>query len=124
MNPNIDRSRRGSARSARLQIGFVCEFTRQSFRASFSLRELRFATGTFAGSQVRVLVRHVGSDVGPPLPDTDLTTASQDPSVYHAGETNLSGAISLFKTGYTAKLQPAKGVAAVQTAGTDRPDPA
>src|SRR5262245_18464219 len=32
-----------------------------------ALRELRFATGTFAGSDVRVLVRHVGADVGPPL---------------------------------------------------------
>src|SRR6266478_5481814 len=65
-----------------------------------SLRELRYATGTFAGSDVRVLVRHVGSDVGPPLPDMDLTTASQDPSVYRAGETNLAGAINSFKVGY------------------------
>ncbi len=72
-----------------------------------SLRELRYATGTFAGSDVRVLVRHVGSDVGPPLPDMDLTTASQDPSVYRAGETNLAGAISSFKGGYenTSNLQ-------------------
>jgi hypothetical protein len=89
-----------------------------------ALRELRFATGTFVGSDVRVLVRHVGSDVGPPLPDMDLTTASQNPSVYHAGETNLSGAINSFKTGYTAKLPPAKAVATVQTAATDPPDPA
>ncbi len=30
----------------------------------------------------------------------DLTTASQDPSVYRAGETNLAGAIGSFKVGY------------------------
>jgi hypothetical protein len=65
-----------------------------------ALRELRYATGTFTGSDARVLVRHVGSDVGPPLPDMDLTTASQDPSVYRAGETNLAGAIDSFKVGY------------------------
>jgi len=88
-----------------------------------ALRELRFATGMFAGSDVRVLVRHVGSTVGPPLPDMDLTTASQDPSVYRAGETNLSGAISAFKTGYVDKPSLPKPVATVQTAGTDPPDP-
>jgi hypothetical protein len=62
-----------------------------------ALRELRYATGTFGDADLRVLVRHVGANVGPALPDMDLTTASQDPSVYHAGETNLAGAISSFK---------------------------
>jgi hypothetical protein len=65
-----------------------------------ALRELRYATGTFGKSDVKVLVRHVGLDIGPPLPDMELTTASQDPSVYRAGETNLAGAISSFKVGY------------------------
>ena len=88
-----------------------------------ALRELRFATGTFAGSDVRVLVRRVGSEVGPPLPDMDLTTASQDPSVYRAGETNLSGAINAFKTGYADKPSPPKASATVQTASTDAADP-
>ena len=88
-----------------------------------ALRELRFATSTFAGSDVRVLVRHVGSEVGPPLSDMNLTTASQDPSVYRAGETNLAGAISAFKTGYANKGGPPKAAVTVQTAGTDPPDP-
>lgn len=70
-----------------------------------TLRELRYATGTFGGADVRVLVRHVGSDVGPQLPDMDLTTASQDPSVYRAGETNLAGAISAFKVGFQQNSQ-------------------
>jgi hypothetical protein len=71
-----------------------------------TLRELRYATGTFSGgSNVRVLVRRVGADVGPPLPDMDLTTASQDPSVFRSGETNLAGAISSFKIGSLAQLQ-------------------
>jgi hypothetical protein len=87
-----------------------------------ALRELRFATGTFAGSDVRVVVRHVGSQIGPPLPDMDLTTASQDPSIYHAGETNLSGAIGAFKTGYSDKPVASRTAATVQTAG-DLPDP-
>lgn len=62
-----------------------------------ALRELRYATGTFGNSDVRVLVRHVGSDIGPALPDMDLTTASQDPSLFRDGETNLAGAISSFR---------------------------
>lgn len=62
-----------------------------------ALRELRYATGTFGNSDVKVLVRHVGSDIGPLLPDMDLTTASQDPSLFRAGETNLAGAISSFR---------------------------
>lgn len=73
-----------------------------------TLRELRYATGTFGGSDLRVLVRHVGSEVGPPLPDMDLTTASQDPSMYRAGETNLAGAISAFKAGFPQNSQTSK----------------
>jgi hypothetical protein len=89
-----------------------------------ALRELRFATGTFAGSDVRVLVRHVGSQIGAPLPDMDLTTASQDPSVYHAGETNLAGAISSFKVGYqNVVAKPGMGSNGDQSAVNDPPDP-
>jgi len=87
-----------------------------------ALRELRFATGTFAGSDSRVLVRHVGAQVGPPLPDMELTTASQDPSVYRAGETNLSGALSAFKAGYSNPGEP-RNASPEQAAAVDPPDP-
>src|SRR3989442_3194204 len=41
-----------------------------------TLRELRYAIGTFSGgTDVKVLVRHVGSDIGPLVTDMDLTTA-------------------------------------------------
>jgi hypothetical protein len=63
-----------------------------------TLRELRYATGTFGDSNAKVLVRRVASAVGPPLTDMELTTASQDQSVYRGGETNLAGAIGSFKS--------------------------
>lgn len=89
-----------------------------------TLRELRFATGTFAGPDVRVSVRRVGSAIGPPLPDMDLTTASQDPSVYRAGETNLSGAISAFKVGYQPNgTQLKQSATPTRSNGTDSPEP-
>ena len=62
-----------------------------------TLRELRFATGTFANSDAKVLVRRIASDVGPALADMELTSASQDQSVYQGGETNLAGAIQSFR---------------------------
>jgi hypothetical protein len=68
-----------------------------------TLRELRYATGTFDNSDVRVVVRRVASDVGPPLTDMELTTASQDQGIYTGGETNLAGAIATFKSGYTTQ---------------------
>ena len=61
-----------------------------------TLRELRYATGTFGTSNAKVLVRRIAADVGPALSDMELTTASQDQSVYRGGETNLAGAISKF----------------------------
>ena len=61
-----------------------------------TLRELRYATGTFGNSNAKVLVRRIASDVGPALTDMELTTASQDQNVYRGGETNLAGAISSF----------------------------
>src|SRR5690348_9052041 len=57
-----------------------------------SLRELRYATGTFANSDVKVSVRRVASQVGPPLTDMELTNASQNQNLYNGGETNLAGA--------------------------------
>ncbi|MDX6443916.1 MAG: hypothetical protein QOH71_990 [Blastocatellia bacterium] len=87
-----------------------------------ALRELRYATGTFAASDVRVLVRHVGADVGPPLPDMDLTTASQDPSVYRAGETNLAGAINSFKVGYQNPGSAQRKAAPQGDGNADPPD--
>jgi hypothetical protein len=63
-----------------------------------TLRELRFATGTFAGSDAKVLVRRIASDVGPALADMELTSASQDQTIYRGGETNLAGAIQSFRT--------------------------
>jgi hypothetical protein len=62
-----------------------------------TLRELRFATGTFGGPDVKVSVRHIAATVGPALTDMELTNASQDQNVYRGGETNLAGAISSFK---------------------------
>ncbi|HEY0764812.1 MAG TPA: hypothetical protein VGD61_20710 [Pyrinomonadaceae bacterium] len=61
-----------------------------------TLRELRYATGTFGNSNAKVLVRRIAADVGPALSDMELTTASQDQGVYRGGETNLAGAISKF----------------------------
>src|SRR6185369_4414574 len=62
-----------------------------------ALRELRYATGTFGNSDVKVSVRRIASDVGPALTDMELTSASQDQNLYRGGETNLAGAISAFK---------------------------
>lgn len=69
-----------------------------------TLRELRYATGTFGSSDVKVSVRRIASDVGPALSDMELTNASQDQNIYRGGETNLAGAISSF----TASLQTSK----------------
>lgn len=63
-----------------------------------TLRELRFATGTFANSDAKVLVRRIASDIGPALADMELTSASQDQNIYRGGETNLAGAIQSFRT--------------------------
>src|SRR5690349_9540406 len=62
-----------------------------------TLRELRYATGTFGNSDAKVLVRRIASDVGPALTDMELTSASQDQNIYRGGETNLAGAITTFK---------------------------
>jgi hypothetical protein len=62
-----------------------------------TLRELRYAAGTFGNSEARVLVRRIASDVGPLLSDMELATASQDQKIYSGGETNLAGAISTFQ---------------------------
>lgn len=77
-----------------------------------ALRELRFATGTFGNSDVKVVVRRVATNVGPPLTDMELTTASQDQAVYNGGETNLAGAIATFKSGFTTQpsiVKPLEG---------------
>jgi len=63
-----------------------------------TLRELRFATGTFANSDSKVLVRRIAADIGPALADMELTSASQDQNIYRGGETNLAGAIQSFRT--------------------------
>ena len=84
-----------------------------------TLRELRFATGTF-GPDVKVSVRRIASDVGPALTDMELTSASQDQNVYRGGETNLAGAISSFKVPSTpAKTD--KQAATIKAAETDAP---
>jgi hypothetical protein len=77
-----------------------------------ALRELRYATGTFGGSDVKVVVRRVATNVGPPLTDMELTTASQDQRVYNGGETNLAGAIATFKSGSISQPSPGKSVEA------------
>jgi hypothetical protein len=62
-----------------------------------TLRELRFATGTFAGSDAKVLVRRIASDIGPALADMELTSASRNQNIYRGGETNLASAIQSFR---------------------------
>jgi hypothetical protein len=84
-----------------------------------TLRELRFATGTF-GPNVKVSVRRVASDVGPSLTDMELTNASQDQNVYRGGETNLAGAISSFKVPL-APSKPEKQTATIKAVETDAP---
>ena len=80
-----------------------------------TLRELRFATGTFAGSDVKVSVRRIASDVGPALTDMELTNASQDQNVYRGGETNLAGAISSFNAPPTTTQKQPQTINAVET---------
>jgi hypothetical protein len=82
-----------------------------------TLRELRFATGTF-GPDVKVSVRRIASDVGPALTDMELTSASQDQNVYRGGETNLAGAISSFKVP-SMPAKPDKQAATIKAAETD-----
>jgi hypothetical protein len=72
-----------------------------------TLRELRYAAGTFGDSNAKVLVRRIAADVGPALTDMELTSASQDQNVYRGGETNLAGAIESFKSPMTAVSKPA-----------------
>lgn len=65
-----------------------------------TLQQLRIVAGTtFNDAPVRVLVRSVDSVVGPPLPEGELSTASQNQGFYRGGETNLAGAISLLGRG-------------------------
>jgi hypothetical protein len=71
-----------------------------------TLRELRYATGTFGNSDAKVLVRKIASDVGPTLTDMELTSASQDQSIYRGGETNLAGAFTTFKSPATPTKSP------------------
>lgn len=84
-----------------------------------TLRELRFATGTF-GPDVKVSVRRIASDVGPALTDMELTNASQDQNVYRGGETNLAGAISSFKVPSTPGKTD-KQAATIKAVETDAP---
>ena len=83
-----------------------------------TLRELRYATGTFGSSDVKVSVRRVASDVGPALSDMELTNASQDQNIYRGGETNLAGAISSFNTSATASKND-KRSATIETVKAD-----
>jgi hypothetical protein len=85
-----------------------------------TLRELRYATGTFGNSDAKVLVRRIASDVGPALTDMELTSASQDQNIYRGGETNLAGAITTFKLP-TAPTKPAEQSANTQVALSDAP---
>ena len=91
-----------------------------------TLRELRFATGTFGGPDVKVSVRRIASEVGPALSDMELTNASQDQKIYSGGETNLAGAISSFKTSSTTSKNEKRGatIEAVKAdAAADEPVP-
>ena len=88
-----------------------------------TLRELRFATGTFANSDAKVLVRHVASDIGPALADMELTTASQDQNVYRGGETNLAGAIESFR-GATTPVSAAAQTTTAKVSTSENPKPA
>jgi hypothetical protein len=84
------------------------------------LRELRYATGTFSGSDVKVQVRRVASDVGPALSDMELTIASQDQGVYRGGETNLAGAISTFRSPASTP-KPANDRVRISASASDPP---
>lgn len=87
------------------------------------LRELRFATGTFGDSDMRVQVRRIASDVGPTLSDMELTIASQDQNVYRGGETNLAGAISTFRSP-ASTTSGTNGHVTIAAAASDTPDEA
>jgi hypothetical protein len=88
-----------------------------------TLRELRFATGTFANSDAKVLVRRIGSDVGPALADMELTSASQDQNIYRSGETNLAGAIQSFRTPATPVSNITAPTATAKASASDSPKP-
>jgi hypothetical protein len=82
-----------------------------------ALRELRFATGTFASADVKVSVRRIASDVGPALTDMELTNASQNQNLYSGSETNLAGAISAFRNPSTKISTKQSAHAEVSQAG-------
>ncbi len=86
-----------------------------------TLRELRFATGTFANSDSKVLVRRIGSDVGPALADMELTSASRDEKIYRSGETNLAGAIQSFRTRATPVGGPPTQTTNAKASASDAP---
>jgi hypothetical protein len=87
-----------------------------------TLRELRYATGTFGNSDAKVLVRRIASDVGPALADMELTSASTDQNVYRGGETNLAGAINTFKSP-TTPAKPSEQSANTQVSLSNPPNP-
>jgi hypothetical protein len=87
-----------------------------------TLRELRFATGTFANSDAKVLVRRIGSDVGPALADMELTSASQDQNIYRNGETNLAGAIQSFRAPATPVSSTPAQTATANVSTSDSPN--
>ena len=87
-----------------------------------TLRELRYATGTFGNSDAKVLVRRVAADVGPALSDMELTSASQDQNIYRGGETNLAGAITSFKSS-TAPGKPVEQAANAQVSLSEPAQP-
>ena len=86
-----------------------------------TLRELRFATGTFANSDAKVLVRRIASDVGPALADMELTSASQDQNIYRGGETNLAGAIQSFRSPTTPVSKPQAQTTNAKATESDSP---
>jgi hypothetical protein len=88
-----------------------------------TLRELRFATGTFANSDARVLVRRIASDIGPALADMELTSASQDQNIYRGGETNLAGAIQSFRNSTTPASNTQTQTTNTKTSASDNPKP-
>ncbi len=88
-----------------------------------TLRELRHATGTFANSDAKVLVRRVASDVGPALTDMELTSASQDQNIYSGGETNLAGAIVSFKTPPAPVSKTPVEAANTKVSDSEKPQP-
>ena len=85
-----------------------------------TLRELRFATGTFGGPDMKVSVRRIASDVGPALTDMELTNASQDQNIYRGGETNLAGAIRSFKLS-SAAAKNEKQAASIEAVKVQEP---